>query len=100
MRFANRSPDKSASRTTPPLGNLLVPGALRRFLTNRPDVKVSFEICGLESVIKSSEVGAIDFGIALTTGPVASRGLRVRIDRLEYGMVCVFPPDHPLTAKR
>ncbi|MCH8154683.1 MAG: ABC transporter substrate-binding protein [Proteobacteria bacterium] len=82
--------------STPPLGHTVVPHALKRFLKERPKVRVSYDIRRLETVIQSVETGAAEIGFVL--GVRHHPGLTVT--QLHVGeMVCVTPADHPLAGK-
>lgn len=82
--------------STPPLGHTVVPHALKRFLKERPKVRVNYDIRRLETVIQSVETGAAEIGFVL--GVRHHPGLTVT--QLHVGeMVCVTPADHPLAGK-
>jgi DNA-binding transcriptional LysR family regulator len=80
---------------TPPLGYGIIPPALNRFLSSRPDVRVFFDIRRYEGVVEGvmTRVAELGFALGLSQHPgVAS-------EVMDHGeMVCVFAPDHPLAA--
>lgn len=81
---------------TPPLGHTAVPVALKRFLADRPNVRVNYDIRRLETVIQSVEKGAADIGFVL--GVKHHPSLAV-MPLYESDMVCVMPASHPLADK-
>ncbi len=102
-RLENRVRDLRESRAgvlrlaaTPPLGHGVIAGLLRAFLAQRPKVRVFLDVKRFEGVTDSLENGLADIGFMLGE----SEGLTLAKEELHGGdMVCVMPPDHPLTAK-
>lgn len=81
---------------TPPIANALVPRALARFASRRPELHVDFDVRRTDGVIEGLESGAADLGASLE--PYARPGLEAEL--IGSGqMVCAMAPDHPLTAK-
>ena len=81
---------------TPPLGNSIVPPALKDFLVGRSKVRVAFDVRRFDGVLESVEnnIAEIGFVLGLPDSSV------VNTEALFHSrMVCVFRPDHPL-AKR
>ncbi|TDK32321.1 LysR family transcriptional regulator [Rhizobium deserti] len=82
--------------STPPLGNTVAPVALARFLKDRRDVSVAYDVRRLEHVIDAVQNGAADigFGLALERHP------SVNIETLaRTHMVAVALKEHALAAK-
>lgn len=50
---------------TPPLGNAVVPAALKCFVTGRPNVAVKYDVGRMEDVIESVETGGAEVGLVL-----------------------------------
>lgn len=78
---------------TAPLGNAVVPGALKRFLAERPNVAVQYDVARLDDVIEAVEIGSAEIGLVLglrTHPAVSVRTLH------ETRMVALVPPAHPL----
>jgi DNA-binding transcriptional LysR family regulator len=81
---------------TPPLANAVVPGALRGFLGPRPDLHVDFDVRRADEIIEWLETGFADLGLLLEPNE------RPGLERELIGsgqMLCVFPHDHPLSAR-
>ena len=78
---------------TAPLGNAVVPGALKRFLAARPNVTVQYDVARLDDVIEAVEIGAVEIGLAL--GLKSHPAVSVRTLH-ETRMVALVPPAHPL----
>lgn len=81
---------------TPPLANALVPATLRAFLAPRPDLHVFFDVRRADETIEWLETGLADVGVVLE--PRMRPGLERELIGLGE-MVCVFPQDHPLSAR-
>ncbi len=79
--------------TTPPLSQSIIPIALKDFLIDRKDVRVSYDIHSLDAVIRSVETGSADLGLVL--GMETHPGCTV-LPLFEGTMECVMPADHPL----
>ncbi|MFI5015962.1 MAG: LysR family transcriptional regulator [Hyphomicrobiales bacterium] len=78
---------------TPPIGYGIIPPALKRFLSERPQVRVFFDVRRYEGVIESAESNLAELGFAL--GLEDHPGLHT--ETVFAGqMVCVVKPDHPL----
>lgn len=100
--FAAKVQDLKEKRTghirivaTPPLGNSVVPRAMRNFLAKRPNTRLSFDIRRFESVLEGIDNGTAELGFVL--------GLNDRsgLEGEEFfcePMVCVMRPDHPLAS--
>ncbi|WP_372890376.1 LysR substrate-binding domain-containing protein [Rhodosalinus sp.] len=78
---------------TPPLGHSVIPGVLRSFLAERPDVTVNYDIRRMEHVIEEVETGSADIGIAL--GLDRHQAVDVRVLRSDR-MMALVPENHPL----
>ncbi|MFC3058702.1 LysR family transcriptional regulator [Paenirhodobacter populi] len=82
--------------SSPPLGHLLIPQAMRRFLERHSDVHAFYEIATFSQVTHSVELGLADLGFVVG-----------RVDETQFHaetlfaepMVCVMPPDSPLAKK-
>ncbi|KJC45744.1 LysR family transcriptional regulator [Bradyrhizobium sp. LTSP857] len=81
---------------TPPIANAIVPTALRKFISARPEVHFTFDVRRTEGVIEGIESGFADVGLSLE--PYARPGLDFELVGAGQ-MVCAFPSDHPLAAK-
>jgi DNA-binding transcriptional LysR family regulator len=80
---------------TPQLGNTVLPSAVRRFVADRPKVKVFADVYSSYRVIESVAAGTADFGLATGLEPQLDSIFRmVPIATIE--MVCIVPHDHPL----
>ncbi|MDB6454196.1 LysR substrate-binding domain-containing protein [Falsirhodobacter sp. 20TX0035] len=81
--------------STHPLGNSVVPLALSRFLTARPDISISYDVRNLAHVIEAVQGGTADLGLA-----VLNAGLeQVNVEPLmQSRMVALVPADDPLAA--
>ena len=80
---------------TPPLGHSIIPVALKRFLTDRPNVRINYQVNRFDIVLQQVESGASDIGLLL--------GLRQHpgceaITLHEGVMECLVPTGHPLAA--
>jgi len=78
---------------TPPLGNAVVPAALKRFVTQRPNVAVQYDVGRLDDVIEAVETGAAELGLALALEQhpaVHARTLK------RYRLCALMPSTHPL----
>jgi DNA-binding transcriptional LysR family regulator len=81
---------------TPPVGYGIIPDALKRFLSQRPQVRVFFDVRRYEGVIDSVETNLVELGFAL--GLEAHPTLET--EAVFAGeMVCVMPPGHRLSRK-
>ena len=81
---------------TPPLGYSIAPVALRRFLDNRPDVSVAFDVRRLENVKDAVQSGQADIGLAIDH----DRQTAVNSDVLQRAhMVALVPSGSPLAAR-
>ncbi len=78
---------------TPPLSQSVIPVALKRFLEDRRDVRVSYDVRGLDAVVRSVETGGADLGLLL--GMESYPGCEL-VPLFEGTMECVMLPDHPL----
>lgn len=78
---------------TPPLGHSVVPGALFRFLSDRPGVTVQYDVRRMENVIDAVAIGAADIGLCL--GLDDHPGVTVQKLRTDR-MVTLMRADHPL----
>lgn len=78
---------------TPPLGHSVVPGALFRFLKDRPGVTVQYDVRRMENVIDAVAIGAADIGLCL--GLEDHPGVTVQKLRTDR-MVALMRADHPL----
>ncbi|MDE1157069.1 MAG: LysR family transcriptional regulator [Neorhizobium sp.] len=83
--------------STPPLGNTVAPVALARFLKERPDVSVSYDVRRLEHVIEAVQNGSADIGLAVALDRHPSVNIEI-LSRTH--MVAVVPKDHPIAAQR
>jgi DNA-binding transcriptional LysR family regulator len=82
--------------STPPLGNTVAPKALARFLVDRPDVSVAYDVRRLEHVIDAVQSGSADIGLGLAL----ERHPAVNIEILaRTHMVAVVPKDHPVAGQ-
>jgi DNA-binding transcriptional LysR family regulator len=80
--------------TTPPLSQSIIPTALKRFLDERQDVQISYDVHSLDAVIRSVETGNADLGLVL--GMENHPGCTV-MPLFEGTMECVMRSDHPLS---
>jgi DNA-binding transcriptional LysR family regulator len=81
---------------TPPIGYGIIPPALKRFLGERPQVRVFFDVRRYEGVIESVETNLAELGFAL--GLEDHPGLHS--ETVFAGeMVCVVKRDHELARK-
>lgn len=83
--------------STPPLGNTVAPMALARFLKERPDVSVSYDVRRLEHVIEAVQNGSADVGLAVALDRHPSVNVEI-LSRTH--MVAVVPKDHPIAGQR
>jgi DNA-binding transcriptional LysR family regulator len=86
-----------AIMSTPPIAYSVIPPALKRFLNDRPNTRVHFDVRRYEGVIDGvlSHVAELGFALGLSHEP----GIAHEIVHAGE-MVCVLPPTHPLAAKR
>ncbi|NSY19663.1 LysR family transcriptional regulator [Neorhizobium sp. AL 9.2.2] len=83
--------------STPPLGNTVAPVALARFLKDRPDVSVAYDVRRLEHVIEAVQSGAADVGLAIAL----ERHPSVNVEILSRThMVALVPKDHPVASRQ
>jgi DNA-binding transcriptional LysR family regulator len=82
---------------TPPLSQSIIPITLQRFLKDRRDVRVSYDVRGVDAVLRSVETGSADLGLLL--GMESHVGFDI-IPLFQGKMTCVMLPDHPLTKLR
>jgi DNA-binding transcriptional LysR family regulator len=83
--------------STPPLGNTVAPMALARFLKDRPDVSVSYDVRRLEHVIEAVQSGAADVGLAIAL----ERHPSVNVEILSRThMVALVPKGHAVAARQ
>ncbi|SFB63758.1 DNA-binding transcriptional regulator, LysR family [Rhizobium sp. NFR07] len=83
--------------STPPLGNTVAPMALARFLKDRPDVSVSYDVRRLEHVIEDVQSGAADVGLAIAL----ERHPSVNVEILSRThMVALVPKGHAVAARQ
>jgi DNA-binding transcriptional LysR family regulator len=84
---------------TPQLGHSILPQAIQRFMTGKPDVKVFCDVVDSFKVIESVEALAADFGLAMALEPGLDQALKmVKIASIE--MVCIVPDGHPLARRK
>ncbi len=83
--------------TTPPLSESVIPLTLKRFLADRRDIRVGYDVRGIDAVLRSVETGTADVGLLL--GMDSHAGFDI-IPLSEGKMVCVMLPDHPLASLR
>lgn len=79
--------------TTPPLSQSIIPITLKRFLADRKDIRVGYDVRGIEAVLRSIETGSADVGLLL--GLDSHPGFDI-IPLFQGKMTCVMLPDHPL----
>ncbi len=79
--------------STPPLGNAVIPAALKRFVTARPNVSVAYDVGRLDDVLESVESGSVELGLVLALEQHPAVHVR-HLDR--YRMVALVPSSHPL----
>ncbi|ATI41379.1 LysR family transcriptional regulator [Pacificitalea manganoxidans] len=79
--------------STPPLGYSVVPPALRRFLNERPDVTISFDVRRLEPVVDAVQTGQVDAGLVLNAERLDTVNVSV-LQRTQ--MVVLVPADDAL----
>jgi DNA-binding transcriptional LysR family regulator len=81
---------------TPPIGYGIIPDALKRFLAQRPQVRVFFDVRRYEGVVESVETNLVELGFALALDEHPA----LETEAVFAGdMVCVTPPGHPLARK-
>ena len=80
---------------TPQLGHTVLPGAIQRFLADRPKVKVVCDVIGSRNVVESTEALTADFGMAIALEPELSVNLQMAL-LTKIELVCVLCPNHPL----
>jgi DNA-binding transcriptional LysR family regulator len=81
---------------TPPIGYGIIPPALKRFLRERPQVRVFFDVRRYEGVVERVETHLAELGFAL--GLEDHPGLHTETV-LAGEMVCVVKRDHELARK-
>ncbi len=93
--LAVRSARKGRLRiaATPPLSQSVIPVTLKRFLVDRRDVHVSYDVRGIDAVIRSVQSGGADLGLLL--GLESYPGCNV-LPLFSGSMECVMLPGHPL----
>ncbi len=82
---------------TPPLAYSIIPIALKRFLSVRPQTRIFFDVRRYEGVIEGTvnRVAELGFVLGFDHNPgIASRSV------YDGEMVCVFAKRHPLSKKR
>ncbi|SKA27185.1 LysR family transcriptional regulator [Consotaella salsifontis] len=81
---------------TPPLGHTIVPLALKRFLSERGELSVFYDVRRLDSVIEAVEMGTVDIGLALGLEghPAVNVSVLERSD-----MVALVVRGHPLESE-
>ncbi len=83
--------------STPPLGNTVAPLALARFLKDRPDVSVAYDVRRLEHVIDAVQSGAADIGLAVAL----ERHPSVNVEVLaRTHMVALVPYGHEVATRQ
>lgn len=83
---------------TPQLGHTVVPGAIHRFLKQRPNVKVVCDVIDSHKVIESVEASATDLGMAIALEPELCNSLKMVLIT-DISMVCILPAAHVLASK-
>lgn len=78
---------------TPPLGHTVIPVALKRFLKDRPGVRVDYDVRRLDTVVSSVEASQADVGLLLGLEQHPACEVIPLFDGL---MECVLPAGHPL----
>ncbi|MCP4315143.1 MAG: LysR family transcriptional regulator [Hyphomicrobiales bacterium] len=81
---------------TPPLSQSIIPIALKNFLAERKDVRISYDIRGVEMIVREIETGATDLGLLLG---LESHPSCTVIPLHEGQMECMLPADHPLAGQ-
>lgn len=81
---------------SPPPAISLVPGALRSFRAERPDVSVRSLVAPVGVLVPMLRDGDADLAIAMDDTP--EQGLDIEVIG-RVGMVCVLPDHHPLTER-
>ncbi len=81
---------------TPPLAYSIIPLALKRFLHQRPDTRIYFDVRRYEGIMDGVLTRVAELGFAL--GLVRQPGIASEIVHTGE-MVCVFAPGHPLSEK-
>lgn len=82
---------------TPPLSQAIIPIALKNFLADRKDVRISYDIRGVETIVREIESGATDLGLLLG---LESHPSCTVIPLHEGEMECMLPADHPLAKQQ
>lgn len=97
----NRIQDMKSNRmgsirvlATPPLGHSVLPVALQRFTARKRQIAAHFDIRGFANIMESIEAGAADLGFVIGSGSMSGVNSEVFFSE---PLVCVMPPDHPLT---
>lgn len=83
---------------TPQLGHTVIPGAIHRFLKQRPKVKVVCDVIDSHKVIESVEASTADFGMAIALEPELNDNLKMMLIT-DIPMVCILPAGHALASK-
>jgi len=79
---------------TPPLGNAVVPAALKQFVTGRPNVTVNYDVGRMDDVIDAVETGSVEIGLVLALEQHPA--VHVRAIR-RYRLCALVPSGHPLS---
>jgi DNA-binding transcriptional LysR family regulator len=82
-----------AIATIPALAGSILPGAIQRFRSMRPEASVTLQTFGAHEVIQRVASHRDDLGFII--GPVGNDALLVS-DLRSSELTCVLPPDHPL----
>lgn len=82
---------------TPAVGMALMPGAVRRFRAEYPNIQVVLDDCAPEQFLARVLAGKVEFGI----GTPEQADARIELDTLVQDALCVVcASDHPLAARR
>ena len=79
--------------STHPLGNSVVPRALSRFLDDRPDISVSYDVRNMAHVIEAVQDGTADIGLALLNTGLEQVNLQ---PLMQSRVVALVPENDPL----
>ncbi|HEY8613048.1 MAG TPA: LysR substrate-binding domain-containing protein [Roseomonas sp.] len=82
-----------AIATIPALAGSILPGAIQRFRSRRPEASVTLQTFGAHEVIQRVASHRDDLGFII--GPVGNDALLVS-DLRNSELTCVLPPNHPL----
>lgn len=82
--------------STPPLGHVVLPRALARFVARRKRVRCYLHVRELDDVIAAVENGSADLGFGLGLSPHPALEM---VPLFQGEMVCVCRPDHPLASR-